>query len=53
MHNYREIYVNENTLIRGFQYKDKEGNELLNVKRYADGRYTLMVGTLMSGLTVY
>jgi len=40
------------TLIRGFQYKDKEGNTPLNGKSYVLGRLTLIGGTLMRGPTV-
>jgi len=32
------------TLMRGFQYKDKEGNELLNRKGYNVERLRLMRG---------
>ena len=34
------------SLIRGFQYKDKEGYEMLNLKSYVNGRYTLLGGML-------
>ena len=43
-------YVNENTLIRGCRYK--KGAEMLKGKSYINGRFTLMGGTLMRGLTV-
>ena len=49
---FRRVFhsINENTLIRGCQ--NKEGAEMLNGKSYDNGRFTLMGGTLMSGLTV-
>ena len=42
----REIKFDQNMLVRGFQYKDKEGNYLWNGRSYAVERYTLMGGSL-------
>jgi len=50
---YLKNYVNNKlTLMRGFQYKDKEGNKALNRKSYDAGRLLLIGRTLMRGPTV-
>jgi len=44
---------NEVTLMRGFQYKDKEGVEMFLGKSYVNASLTLSRVTLMRGFTVY
>ena len=38
-------------LMRGFQYKDKEGVEMFIIKRYLNASFTLLGVTLKRGFT--